>query len=111
MRKLLFAGLVAVLTLAPLTLAAEGPSPAAGSDLPSALTLPGVPEGTAPAAPTDPTDPTSLPFGGNEPLFVDCIDGCIWGYWQCLEGCGSEDWFCRNMCEQGRDNCIRTCSP
>ncbi len=103
MRKLLLASLTALLLAAvPLAASAANPCDAAGTDLLAALEAP---------APAAPTDPASLPFGGQEPVFVDCIDGCIWGGQQCAQGCGSEDWACFNACSEAQDRCIMYCSP
>lgn len=103
MRKLLVGSLTALLLAAvPLAASAANPCTTEGTDLLAALEAP---------APAAPTDPGSLPFGGQEPVFVDCIDGCISSFWQCYQYCGSEDWFCKNQCEEGRDRCIMYCSP
>lgn len=106
MRKLLVGSLTALLlAVVPLAASAANPCatpPSQETGLLAALETP---------APAAPADPAALPFGGQEPVFVDCIDGCIYSFWQCYSYCGSEDWFCKNQCEEGRDRCIMFCSP
>lgn len=106
MRKLLVGSLTALLlAAAPLAVSAANPcaaDPSQEAGLLVALETP---------VPAGPTVPTALPFGGQEPVFVDCIDGCIWGGNQCAQGCGGEDWACFNACSEAQDRCIMYCSP